>query len=95
VEAKEKVAISDLATVGIYFFAKGSCFVDAALEIIVHNDRVNNVFYTCPVYNYMIAQGLKVGIFEIGRSAMHDLGVPEDLEAYLDLLRGGAKIGTI
>jgi hypothetical protein len=43
----------------------------------------------------MIAQGLKVGIFEIDRSAMHGLGVPEDLEAYLNLLRGGAKIGTI
>jgi NDP-sugar pyrophosphorylase family protein len=95
VEAKEKVAISDLATVGIYFFAKGSSFVDAALEMIAHNDRVNNEFYTCPVYNYMIAQGLKVGIFEIDKLAMHGLGVPEDLEAYLDLQRGGAKIGTV
>jgi len=95
VEAKEKVAISDLATVGIYFFAKGNNFIDAALEMIAHNDRVNNEFYTCPVYNYMIAQGLKVGIFEIDKSAMHGLGVPEDLEAYLELLSGGAKIGTV
>ena len=95
VEAKEKVAISDLATVGIYFFAKGGSFIDAALEMIAHNDRVNNEFYTCPVYNYMIAQGQKVGVFEIDQSAMHGLGVPEDLEAYLELTRGSQGWNSI
>ena len=57
VEVKEKVAISDLATVGIYFFSKASSFFDAAVDMIARNDRVNSEFYTCPVYNYMIAAG--------------------------------------
>lgn len=93
-ETKEKVAISDLATVGIYFFAKGGYFLDAAMDMIAHNDRVNNEFYTCPVYNYMIAQGLKIGVYEIPRTAMHGLGVPEDLEKYLQHLRG-TEVGTV
>jgi hypothetical protein len=43
----------------------------------------DNEIYICPVYNYMIASGLKIGIYEIPASAMHGLGTPEDLDAYL------------
>lgn len=82
-EVAEKKPISDLATVGIYLFRRGSDFVAAAVDMIARNDRVNNEFYTCPVYNYMIAAGLKIGVYEIPQSAMHGLGTPEDLEAYL------------
>lgn len=84
-EVKEKVAISDLATVGIYLFTKGKDFVTSAIDMIVHNDRVNGEFYTCPVYNYAISNGKKFGVFEIAPEAMHGLGTPEDLEAYLQL----------
>ena len=84
-EVKEKVAISDLATVGIYLFSKGKDFVEAALDMIVNNDRVNGEFYTCPVYNYAIHNGKKIGVFEIPSDAMHGLGTPEDLTAFLDL----------
>lgn len=82
-EVKEKVPISDLATVGIYLFSKGSDFIAASLDMIVQNDRVNGEFYTCPVYNYAIRQGQKIGVFEIPVEAMHGLGTPEDLEDYL------------
>lgn len=83
VEVKEKVAISDNATVGIYFFKKGSDFVEAAIDMIVHNERVNNEFYTCPVYNWAIKNNLLIGIYDIPASAMHGLGTPEDLEFFL------------
>ena len=95
VEVREKVAISDLATVGIYFFAKGAFFVDAAIDMIARNDRVNNEFYTCPVYNQMIAQGQRVGIYEIPPDAMHGIGVPEDLDAYIKHRSGKQRIGNI
>lgn len=83
VEVKEKEAISDFATVGIYLFNKGSEFVDSAIDMIIENDRVNNEFYTCPVYNYLINDGAKIGIYDIEFSSMHGIGTPEDLEAYL------------
>lgn len=87
VEVKEKEAISDIATVGIYLFARGREFVDGAIDMICHNDRVNDEFYTCPVYNYAIKNGLKIGIYNIAFENMHGLGTPQDLEAYLRLLR--------
>ena len=52
--------------------------------MIVRNDRVNNEFYTCPVYNYMIKKGLKIGVYEIDSKDMHGLGTPEDLNLYLE-----------
>lgn len=91
-EVKEKVAISDRATVGIYFFNKGSDFVDAAVDMIVHNDRCNNEFYTCPTYNYAIKNGLEIGTYDIERSQMHGLGIPEDLDRYVDWLNRESKV---
>lgn len=86
-EVKEKVVISDKATVGIYYFTWGSDFVNAAIDMIVHNDRVNNEFYTCPVYNWMIRDQKKIGIFDVEFEDMHGLGTPEDLSLFLDYLK--------
>lgn len=82
VEVKEKEAISEFATVGIYFFNKGKIFVESAIDMIIENDRVNNEFYTCPVYNYAIKNGVKIGIYNIDFSKMHGIGTPEDLEIF-------------
>jgi len=79
----EKVVISNQATVGIYLYKKGSIFVDAAIDMIVRNERFNNEFYVCPTYNYVIKNGHKVGIYEIPASSMHGLGTPEDLKSYI------------
>ncbi len=82
-EVAEKKPISDLATVGIYLFRRGSDFVGAAADMMAANDRVNGEFYTCPIYNYMIAKGARIGAYEVEMSAMHGLGTPDDLSAYL------------
>jgi len=86
VEVKEKVAISDIATVGLYLFTKGRFFVDAALDMIIHNDRVNSEFYTCPVYNYSIRDKREIGIFNIEFEQMHGIGTPDDLDDYLNIM---------
>jgi NDP-sugar pyrophosphorylase family protein len=91
VEVAEKRAISTLATAGIYLFARGSDFVRAAVDMIAANDRVNNEFYTCPVYNYMIKNGARIGIYKVAASAMHGLGTPEDLNEYLKPGGGGGN----
>jgi dTDP-glucose pyrophosphorylase len=83
-EVKEKEPISDIATVGIYLFTKGSLFVDSAIEMIIKNDRVNNEFYTCPTYNYSIKSNKLIKIFNINFESMHGLGTPEDLEIYIE-----------
>jgi hypothetical protein len=51
--------------------------------MIIENERVNNEFYTCPVYNYLIKDNKKILIFNIKKTEMHGLGTPEDLELFL------------
>lgn len=80
----EKEVISDIATVGIYYFKHGSDFVDAAEQMILANDRVNGEFYTAPTYNYLIKSGKKIGITLIDENQMHGLGTPEDLQKFLE-----------
>ena len=90
-EVAEKKVISDQATVGIYYFKKGSDFVKAAFVMISKNIRFNNDFYVCPVYNEMILAGKKIINWEIKDSQMHGLGTPEDLNKYLRLLEKHKK----
>jgi len=82
-EVKEKVPISDIATVGIYLFSNGNEFINAAIDMIIENDRVNNEFYTCPIYNYLIRNNKKVGVYNINLEQMNGIGTPEDLQFYL------------
>jgi len=90
-QVREKEVISPHATVGLYYFRRGRDFVSCAREMIAADDRVNGEFYTCPVYNYSIRRGLKIGIYGIALGQMHGLGTPEDLDAYLE--RTGALAG--
>lgn len=82
-EVQEKNPISDNATVGFYYFRHGSDFVENAEEMIKNNDRVNNEFYLCPVYNYLIKNKGNVKTFVV--EEMWGLGTPEDLDTYLKL----------
>lgn len=90
-EVAEKKPISDLATVGIYLFRSARLFIDSAIDMIARNDRVNNEFYTCPVYNYAIRAGARIGVFEVPRAAMQGIGTPEDLQQFLSLLDRARK----
>ena len=86
-EIREKVVISEFATVGIYYFAKGGFFVKNAIDMIIRNERVKNEFYVAPVYNFGIQEGLKFGIFNININQMHGIGTPTDLNVYIDLVQ--------
>jgi len=83
-EVREKEPISDLATVGIYMFTRGKDYVNASIDMIVQNDRVNNEYYVCPVYNYAINNGCQIGVYDIRFDAMHGIGTPEDLKLFQD-----------
>jgi len=91
-EVQEKKAISEFATVGIYLYTHGSDFVDAALDMFIERDRVNNEYYTCPSYNYAIRNGGKFGIYNIDVQTMHGIGTPADLNIYLNQLHSTLKI---
>ena len=81
-QVKEKEPISSNATVGIYYFKQGDYFVDGAIDMILNQDTVNDEYYTCPVYNYLIKKDLSIGIYNIKKEEMHGIGTPEDLALF-------------
>jgi len=81
-EVAEKNPISDIATVGYYYWKQGSDFVKYAEEMIEKDIRVNNEFYVCPVFNQAIQDGKQIRTFDIPK--MWGLGTPEDLKEYLE-----------
>jgi HAD superfamily hydrolase (TIGR01509 family) len=81
-EVAEKNPISDIATVGIYYWKKGSDYVKYAEKMIEKNIRVNNEFYVCPVFNQSIEDNKKIIPFQI--SKMYGLGTPEDLTYFIN-----------
>ena len=81
-EVAEKNPISDIATVGYYYWKKGSDFVKYAEDMIEKDIRVNNEFYVCPVFNQAIEDNKEIRTFDIPK--MWGLGTPEDLKYYLE-----------
>lgn len=82
VRTAEKQVISTHATTGIYVWARGSDFIWAAEKMIADNVRVNNEFYVCPVYNWNIARGDRIGIYP--PQEHWPIGTPEDLDIYIE-----------
>ena len=81
-EVAEKNPISDIATVGYYYWKHGSDFVKYAKQMIEKDIRVNNEFYVCPVFNEAVADCKQIRTFDIPK--MWGLGTPEDLKYYLE-----------
>ena len=85
-EVAEKKPISDTATVGVYYWGKGSDYVKYAEQMIQNDTRVNNEFYVCPVFNEAIKDGKKIKTIPIKK--MWGLGTPEDLRYFLTYYKG-------
>lgn len=83
-ETDEKTVISNDATVGVYYWKKGSDYVKYAEQMIEKNIRTNNEFYVCPVFNQAIQDNKKILIKEI--DTYKPLGTPEDLFLYTNML---------
>ncbi|GAB4170103.1 MAG: glycosyltransferase family 2 protein [Rickettsiaceae bacterium] len=80
---REKVVISSNAIAGVYYFAKGSFFVDSAIDMMIYKGLTNGEYYMSNVYNHAILRGLKIGIFEISMDNWACVGTPEQLGVYL------------
>ena len=82
IRTAEKEVISTHATTGIYVWRRGTDFVWAAERMMAENVRVNGEFYVCPVYNWNIARGDRIGIYD---AIKHwPIGTPTDLEIYIE-----------
>ena len=77
IQTAEKSVISNYGHTGIYYFAKGSDLVKYGERMIAKNIRVNNEFYTAPVYNEFIQDGKLILHYPVAE--MFQLGTPEEL----------------
>jgi dTDP-glucose pyrophosphorylase len=83
-EVKEKVEISNEATVGIYSWSSYQLMHEGLSDMFSHKDLTNGEFYVAPSYNYLIDRGVIVSPQFIGDHAsnVHGLGTPEDLSNF-------------
>lgn len=82
-DVKEKVCISNTATIGAYYWTKGKDFVSSAEEMIANNERSKNEFYVAPSYTKLINKDKKIIPYMIPTDSFHSLGTPAELEEFL------------
>lgn len=82
IEVAEKNPISNIGTVGIYWWNKGSDYVKYAEQMIEKELRINNEFYVAPVFNEAISDGKNIKTFTAQK--MWGLGTPEDLNYFIE-----------
>jgi dTDP-glucose pyrophosphorylase len=86
VETAEKIVISPYASNGLYYFRRGSDFVQYAEQMINNNQRVNKEFYVIPIYNAMIKAGKRIGLTHCKENYI--LGTPEELRQFESNYKG-------
>jgi hypothetical protein len=79
VETAEKKPISDLCCTGLYHFARAGDFHSALAKERAH--PVSSELYVAPLYNHLIANGLRINYEIIPTESVIFCGVPAEYEA--------------
>ncbi len=82
VRTAEKVAISNNALMGAYFFTRASTFLDAAHELLSRDiSESMKEYYVSLIYNILIDSNKRIGL---AKGSFTSFGTPEELQNYLD-----------
>ena len=84
IETAEKSVISTYGSIGIYYFTRGDDLIKYAQRMVDKNIRVNNEFYTCPVYNQFIQDGKKILHYPVAE--LFQFNNPEQFEENKDIV---------
>lgn len=83
VEVREKVRISDYATIGLYGFSSANLYLKVYEEYYSKPENLEKgERYIAPLYNQLIQDGLDVRIMKINKEKVHVIGTPEELEQF-------------
>lgn len=88
IEVREKVRISDNATIGLYYFSSYNLYrslYDDYYAIPAHAEKVEK--YVAPLYNALIEKGHCAFVDIIPEKGVHALGTPEEVRAFLNVNR--------
>jgi bifunctional N-acetylglucosamine-1-phosphate-uridyltransferase/glucosamine-1-phosphate-acetyltransferase GlmU-like protein len=89
IEAAEKNPISQLATAGFYWFARGKDFIAATHSMIAKDAHVDGQFYICPVFNELILAHAKIGVYQINNQHYHPLKSARQIQHFETVLEAG------
>lgn len=73
--------MNEYASNGTYYFKNGLFVNKYFNKLIEKNIKINNEYYVSMVYNLMVEDGLKIGVYEIEH--MLQWGTPSDLKTYI------------
>ncbi len=85
VEVREKVKISDNASLGVYYFKSAKLYDDIYNSF--YSDESNmekGERYIAPMYNEMIKQGKNITITQVPYDGVDVLGTPDELKAFIE-----------
>lgn len=84
VEVAEKRRVSDLATIGLYWFKSGEQYIESYTRFFSNDlNLVNGERYIAPLYADMITHGGHISVSDLPISAVHVLGTPEELNVFI------------
>jgi len=83
-EVKEKIKISDYATIGLYWFSSAKLYQEAYSNYYEKKPNQLNMKekYIAPLYNHLIKEGRETTISTIPFEAVYPLGTPEEVEQF-------------
>jgi NDP-sugar pyrophosphorylase family protein len=81
-EATEKNPISNHATAGLYWYARGSDFVAAVKNMIRKDAHVDGMFYICPAFNELVLKQAHIGTTQIDAAQYHPLKTERQLHQF-------------
>lgn len=82
IEVVEKVRISDLASIGFYYFKNWKDYKDIYLKYKEEIKKNFNEVYIAPLYKYLLDENKKIGYIILNKEKVHILGTPEDLKKF-------------
>lgn len=82
VDVAEKVPISNLATIGFYYFKKWEVYKKIYEQNKSSIIKDSNEVYIAPMYKQMINSNMNIGIKKLDVNSVKILGTPEEIEIF-------------
>jgi NDP-sugar pyrophosphorylase family protein len=87
IETAEKRPISKNAIAGVYWYKKGSEFIDRGMASIKNGSSVDGKYFISPVFNEYVLLGGKVGCHAVSNEEYHTFYSPQKIEEYESSLK--------
>lgn len=82
VDVVEKIRVSNLASIGLYYFKTWKDYKEVYLNYKEEIKRKYKEVFIAPMYHYLLKGNKEIGYIILKNENIHVLGTPEDLEIF-------------